>query len=343
MTRIISALLLALVASFASAADPAPMKIANNAPERHIVVPGDTLWGISAKFLQEPWRWPEIWRLNSEQIKNPHRIYPGDIIVLNYDQNGNPVLSVAKRYPQKLQPQVFSEKLDEAIPSIPASEITPFLSKPVIVDNETLQNSPRFVALQERRVYIGIGETGFAAGVASDDRRWNIYRPGKPLTDPETNEPLGFEAFYLGTADLIARGEPSTLKVTSSTQEIGKGDWLAPAPIPKMVSYVPRSPTHDVSARVVSVYGGVGIGGTHSVIALNRGKNANLEVGHVLALKRNRSDTFIDPETGVRQPVALPVDRYGLVFVFSVFEKIAYAFVLNADGTVVTNDILTPP
>ncbi len=110
-----------------------------------------------------------------------------------------------------------------------------------------------------------------------------------------------------------------------------------------MVSYVPRSPTHDVSARVVSVYGGVGIGGTHSVIALNRGKNANLEVGHVLALKRNRSDTFIDPETGVRQPVALPADRYGLVFVFSVFEKIAYAFVLNADGTVVTNDILTPP
>lgn len=108
MTRIISALLLALAASFVQAADPAPLQVADNAPDRHIVVPGDTLWGISAKFLKEPWRWPEVWRLNSEQIKNPHRIYPGDVIVLDRDANGRPLLRVANN--NKLTPKVLQRK-----------------------------------------------------------------------------------------------------------------------------------------------------------------------------------------------------------------------------------------
>ena len=81
MVRIISALILAVTAACASAAEP--LQLVDTPPDRHIVVKGDTLCGISGKFLKEPWRWPEVWRLNREQIRNPHLIYPGQIIVLD--------------------------------------------------------------------------------------------------------------------------------------------------------------------------------------------------------------------------------------------------------------------
>lgn len=341
MTRIFSALLLALAASLAGAADPVPLQVADNAPERHIVVPGDTLWGISARFLKEPWRWPEVWRLNSEQIKNPHRIYPGDVIVLGYDGSGKPLLRVAG--PARLSPKVSSEKLDEAIPSIPSNAITPFLSKPLIVENDSTQSVPRIVALQEERGYVGLGDIAYATGISSGERRWNIYRPGKAILDPETKEPLGYEAFYLGNAELFEPGEPGGLRITASTQEIGKGDWLAPAAEPKPINYAPHRPDHDIDARVVSVYGGVGFAGTHSVVAINRGRNDGVEVGHVLALNRNRTDSYIDPETRVRQTVQVPPERFGLLFVFRTFDRIAYAFVLNAAGKVSINDFVATP
>lgn len=343
MTRIISALLLALAASLAQAADPAQLKIADNAPERHIVVPGDTLWGISAKFLQEPWRWPEIWRLNSEQIKNPHRIYPGDVIVLDRDANGRPLLRLAG--PAKLEPKVYSEKVEQSIPSIPPNVIEPFISEPLIVDDATVNNGARIVAMQIERVYLGPGDKAFVVG-ASDrpaQELWQIYRPGKPLLDPENQQLLGYEAFYLGTAAQQQPGEPGVFEIRSFKQEIGRGDRLIPAVRPQLVNYAPHKPEKTVEARVAAVYGGVGSAGRGSVITLNRGTNAGLEVGHVLALYRNRADTFRNSETDKKETVILPPERYGLVFVFRTFERVAYALVLNSAGAVNLNDFLQNP
>lgn len=343
MKRIISALLLALSASVAQAAEPAPLLVAENAPERHIVVPGDTLWGISAKFLKEPWRWPEIWRMNSEQVKNPHLIYPGDVIVLDRDASGRPLLRMAGS--GKLSPKVYSEDVEKTIPSIPPNVIEPFISQPLVVDDVTVNNGARIVAMQLERIHPGPGDKVFVEGV--DDRPdqilWQIYRPGKPLNDPESGNLLGYEAFYLGTAVQQRPGKPAEFEIRTFKQEIGRGDRLLPATRPQLVNYAPHKPSHDVQARVVSIYGGVGTAGRGSVITLNRGTNAQLEVGHVLALYRNRAETFRNSETDRKETVVLPPERYGLVFVFRVFERIAYALVLNSAGPVDINDYLQTP
>ncbi|MGE5387214.1 MAG: LysM peptidoglycan-binding domain-containing protein [Betaproteobacteria bacterium] len=338
MVRIISALILAAVAACAFAQEK--LQLVDNPPDRHIVVPGDTLWGISGKFLKEPWRWPEVWRLNKDQIKNPHRIYPGDIVVLDRS-GGTPRLRIAT--PLKVQPQVYSEAIKKEIPSIPANIIEPFISRPLIVDADTLNEVPRIVASQEDRVFLGTGDQAFVTGIPDTSIiDWSIYRPGKPLKDPETNQTIGYEAFDLGSARLVQPGSPAVLKVTVAREEIGRGDRLAPAPKTDIISYVPHSPDFAIAARVVSIYGGLNEAGKFSVIALNRGTQDGLEVGHVLALHRHRVSMGYD-ENDKRVTTALPDERYGLIFVFRTFGKISYALVMDASKSVIVGDAIKKP
>lgn len=134
----------------------------------------------------------------------------------------------------------------------------------------------------------------------------------------------------------------TTLTITDVKQEIGRGDRLVPASRPEVMSYMPHPPERTVAGRVLNLYGGVGEGGRHSIISLSRGKQDGLERGHVLALYRagatvtNRFDD--KPESHV-----LPDERYGLIFVFRVFERVSYALVLDAARPVVPGDRIRQP
>src|SRR5262245_4795647 len=179
----------------------APPVIKDNAPDRYIVVEGDTLWSIAGRFLQNPWQWPEIWKMNQEQIKNPHRIYPGDVIVLDRSAQ-DARLRVAQLETVRRQPEIRSEPFaPKPIPAIPISVIEPFLSRPLVVGPGELDGAPRISATQENRVAIGKGAIAYASGLVPDKGRiWQIFRRGDPLVDPETREMLGYEAIYLGDA-----------------------------------------------------------------------------------------------------------------------------------------------
>lgn len=341
MVRIISALILAVTAACASAQEP--VQLVDNPPDRYVVVRGDTLWGISGKFLKEPWRWPEIWRLNQEQIKNPHRIYPGDIVLLDLS-SGQPRLTLAKPVgTTKLEPQVYSEALKQEIPSIPSNVIEPFVSQPLVVDAHDLDTSPRIVATQEDRLFLGNGDIGYVSGIPDAKVvNWQVYRPGKPLQDPDSGEVIGYEAFFLGNAKLTQPGDPAVVSITAAKEEIGRGDRLVAAKLPTLLAYAPHKPEQAVSGRIMSIYGGLNEGGRYSIVSLNRGNRDGLELGNVVALYRSQIAYGYDSgDTRVSTPI--PEERYGLAFIFRTFDRISYALVMESSKSVMVGDAVKNP
>lgn len=341
MRSIILALTLAL-STVALANPPAPLELAPDAPEHHVVVPGDTLWGIAAKFLKDPFRWPELWKMNAEQVRNPHRIYPGQVLVL--DRSGE---SPTMRFGQvvKLSPAVRAEIPPKEIPAIPAHIIEPFLSQPLVVDVGGFVGAPRLVATQENRVFTGAGDLVYASANADPAvPLWYVYRPGRPLKDPETGETLGIEAVFLGSARPAGpAAEVLPLEIVSSKQEIGRGDYLTPAERPTFLSYVPRAPERPIEGRVIMIYGGVGEAAVNSIVSLSRGKADGLEIGHVLAIYRKGRTLTQRFEDDRPQTYTLPDERIGLAFVFRVFERVSYALITAANRPVWEGDRVATP
>jgi hypothetical protein len=341
MRRIISALLLCFSTAWALAQGSRTIELAPDAPDRHIVVPGDTLWGISARFLKDPYRWPDVWRLNNDEIRNPHRIYPGQVVLL--DRSGpQPQLRLGRLI--KAEPAIYSDAEKQEIAAIPQQAIEPFLSQPLIIEDGALAKAPRIVGTQEGRVHVGSGGTIYVRGIAEPAAPlWQIYRPGLTLKDPDNGQVLGHEAFYLGSARVVTPGDPATLVVVSTKQEIGRGDSLMLAAQPEMFSYMPHAPDTMIKGRIMSIYGGVGEAGRYSIVTLSRGKSDGIERGHVLAIYRT-GDTVSNRFEGEKQTsIKLPDERYGLLFVFRVFERISYALVMESSRPVIPGDVVQTP
>lgn len=331
------------------------------APERHTVQRGDTLWDISKLFLKSPWRWPQLWGMNLDQIRNPHLIYPGQILVLD-KSSGRGILRVASdaggqpTNTVKLSPRVRSEQLDNgAIASIPLHLIGPFLNEAVVFERDELDKAPRIVATQEGRVMLSRGELAYVRGDLATTRDYRIFREATPLLDPETRELLGYEGQYVGTAELLREGSsqpstsgkgtdivPATFTVKTVRQEAGIGDRLWAAPPVDWAAYVPHAPTTATEGRVVSIYG-LGLhAGQNQIVALNRGTRDGLERGHVLALWR-AGTSAVDRTDPNRPAMRLPDERNGLLFVFRVFDRVSYALILNVTDPVKSGDRFTQP
>ncbi|MEO8331673.1 MAG: LysM peptidoglycan-binding domain-containing protein [Gallionella sp.] len=313
-------------------------QIRKDAPNRYVVVKGDTLWDISGKFFEDPWKWPHIWGLNKDTIKDPHWIYPGDAVFLDRNNGSLRIGEMATAAASeergtgdasgivRLSPKVREDMSDhDAIPSIPAAAIAPFLSRPLVIEEDALKNAPSLIGAREGRVILGAGDICFARGLTSDQGdQWQIYRPGKKFIDPDSGEVLGIEAIYLGNAAVTSFAEISTVSITRSVQESHRGDRLV-APSPETaITYLPRAPENNISARVISVYGGVTQAGQNTAITLNKGARDGVEIGHVLALYHKGEVVKSEGKS-----YTLPDERYGLVFVFRVFDKVSYALVMQ--------------
>lgn len=377
---IISLILLMTPVLPAAAADASAVK--DDAPDRYTVVKGDTLWGISGRFLKDPWKWPDLWKMNQEQIKNPNRIYPGDVVVLDRTDR-EAQLRLIQSNTVKLSPRTRVEaRADNAVPTISPAIVGPFLSRPLVVGQDELDSAPTITAPQENRVATGAGDLVYAGGLKKDmGLIWQVFRRGDALIDPDSGQVLGYVATYLGEARVVKFGEQSTLEITRSVEEIYAGDRLLPAGKEQPTfSYVPRAPGKSVRGRVISTYSGLRETGTSGIVALSKGSKDGLEVGHVLAIYRSQSgsryemrsspmygregltvsnaprayyaeqlNTRNGPMYSQGQRVSpeetanLPDERYGLVMIFRTFDRAAFGLIMQASRPVALNDVVTNP
>jgi hypothetical protein len=334
-------------------------ELAANAPDSHTVQGGDTLWDISKLFLKSPWRWPELWGMNLDQVRNPHLIFPGQVLVL--EKTGDRArLRLAQggvgapENTVRLSPRVRANLLNNgAIGSIPLHLIGPFLTEAEIFNNDDLKRAPRIVAAQEGYVAMSQGQLAYVLGDVGRSSGYRLFREPQPLYDFDTKELLGYEARYVGTADFVRPGRsfdeagrpvvvPATVSIKSARLEVNVGDRLAPLPARDLDAYAPHRPDVPMAGRVLQIYGDGLSAGQNQIVALNRGTRDGLERGHVLALWRqgDRMDKRIDGERAVLQ---LPNEQNGLLFVFNVFERTAYALILSVNVPVFPGDAFTQP
>jgi hypothetical protein len=333
-------------------------EILPNAPDVYTVKPRDTLWDISKMYLKSPWRWPELWGMNLEQVRNPHLIFPGQMLFLD-KSNGRARLRMGQPVggsgDAKLSPRIRSRDIAlDGIASIPFNLIEPFLNEAVIFETNALAAAPRIVATQEGRVLLSRGDTAYVRGEIGMEREYRIFREPRPLRDPTTKEILGYEATYVGASEYTVQGEtrtnaegkaeiiPATFTVTSIRQEAGVGDRLAPVPSREYTNYAPHPPSGPMAGQIVSIYGDALTAGQNQIVALNRGANDGIERGHVLALYRD-GKVVVDPTDKGRTKIKLPDERHGILFVFRVFERMSYALILTVKDPVAAGDRFTQP
>ena len=335
-------LLYALAATtllFTSWAHGAP-ELRSDHPERYTVVKGDTLWDISARFLSNPWYWPEIWHVNP-QVANPHLIYPGDRLALVYIDGKPRITKVASNDVVKLSPEVRSTPIDTPIPAIPLDAISSFLTDTRIVTPEELSGAPYVLEGEDGRIITGAGDRVYARGQKPAEKV-GIFRRTKEFVDPETGEFLGLEARSIGAGEVTAEnGDVLTLQLTSSNQEIRIGDrLLTNVNRPIATSFVPSAPEQEVEGQMIAVDGGVSQLGQFDVVAINRGTREGLESGNVLAVLKS-GNLVRDPVTS--ETIQLPSERAGLLMVFKVYDKMSYGLVLQATRPLSVGDKVTNP
>ena len=335
-----------------------------DAPAEYVVKRGDTLWDISALFLRDPWRWPEIWRANP-QIENPDLIYPGDLLSLVPGAAGGaPELRLTRRGGAggagaagrgdtlRLAPLLRDSEGEGPIATIPYSAVAAFLERPSILSREAIRRAPRVIGFVDGHMAGGGGSQAYVRrlGRVEQGQRYNVVHVGEEIRDPDTNAVLGYQGIYTATAIVEQSGDPSRVLLADAARETLPGDRLVDSERNIPLNFVPRAPSRPIEGRIVSVVDGVELIGQYQVVAINRGKKHGLEPGDALGVfyrgeeihdrfKRLDWAAFTTNYSKVR----LPDERSATVLVFAVHNRVSYALVVESSQVINRGDFVAHP
>jgi len=340
-------------------------------PQTYIVQNGDTLWDISSVFLRDPWNWPEIWFKNP-QVENPHLIYPGDELAIIY-VGGAKMIQLVRRGEDgqqqttgststtrsssvaqdttsikivKLSPRVRSVPIDATLPSIPTEDLRHLLAKPILISKEELDKAAYIVSSvddhlvnsTDDKIYVRKLNTSIGNG------RYQIFKPDKPLYDPDTGELLGYQSLHAGEAKLLVGGDPATLLITNSVREILRNDKVIPIDNTNFErDYFPQPPYAYMKGKVIALLDAVSQLGRYQTIAINLGQRDGLQTGNLLRIKRIGSEIPDYAEPDPNFTIKLPDERIGMALVVRSFEKMSYALVMEAEQPISLRDYVESP
>lgn len=341
MTRLCRSLF-ALLAAWPLLAGADQLTLRADHPDVYVVQRGDTLWDISGRFLDKPWRWPELWGVNP-QIADPNLIYPGDRLRLVMTADGPRLVRDGQGAESgRLSPQVRATPIDNAVPPIPMEHVRPFLEEAVVLHSPRAADFAYVASAADEHLAAGGGDRvygrrlGQGAGGSVD-----IFRIGDAYRDPDSGETLGYNALYIGRATVQRAGDPATLTIDEARREVLAGDVLIPTDDrPLKAAYVPHAPAGAVRGRIISVVDGVSQIGRYSVVVLSRGHRDGLEPGHVLEVRQVPAP-ISDPVA--RERLQPPTEPAGTVMVFRVFDRVSYALVMTATRAMHVLDEVVPP
>jgi LysM repeat protein len=337
-------------------AAPAPTAdaIKPSAPTEYTVKRGDTLWGISNVFLKNPWQWPEIWVVNPK-IENPHRIYPGDVLVLAYDKGGHPQISVEYSSALRLEPALRSTPLDDALPTIPYASISAFLSRPTLLAKQEISRAPYVLAFPEQHQVAGESQIMYARGLAraATGARYSVVHVGDPIVDPESGKTLGYGGVYTATAVIQHPDAVTKTVLVDTARETLRGDCMLPDSETTPLNFTPRAPSEKVHGQIIAVVDGVTDIGQYEIVAINRGTHNGVGPGAVLAIDvagevvpDRGPASYAKPDTslfGFANTVRLPSERAGTLLVFKSYEDMSYGLVVGASGPMQVTDVVRNP
>ena len=344
----------------------------DDAPETYVVVRGDTLWDISDRFLKEPWRWSEIWGYNP-QIYNPHLIFPGDVLALDYI-GGSPTIKLTRdgvaipldslrsaastsapqgstslgvttgsRLTIKLEPRIRASSIAEAIPTISGDELSPFLIHPRVIDNKSFKEAPYVIGNYEERLISSIGSKLFARGNFNKEiHNYGVFRKGEKFVDPVSGANLGLELKHVANAQLLSISDPSTLGLTGNKAETINGDILLPVNNETVRhTFTPRTPDIIGDVRIISLENALARAGRNQIVVLNIGSESSVQPGDVFAVESHGVKIHDTKAKRGSRNVKTPNQRTGVVMVFETFDKVSYALVMESTRPLNLQDSIT--
>jgi hypothetical protein len=342
------------------------LKIRDDAPASYVVKKGDTLWDISALYLNEPWLWPQLWQMNP-QVDNPHLIFPGDTLTLTFDAQGRPRLSVNENV-KRLSPTARKTlKGGDAVSTLPLSMIRHYLTFEQALSDEQIAALPYILGSNANVKNSVSDHIIYAKGVLETGASYGVYRKGKPYINTEDGEVLGYETTLIATARAFRSGreateesptEAASLNVLSVKREIKQGDRLMPAlegqALPAF--FIMQKPEFDIIGSIIDTTSNLREFSKWDIVVLNRGSLNELKAGHMLGIYRN-SPTVIDGKNGPvyvedanklqkalkgfgDNSIVLPREKVGELMVFKVAERLSFGIVTKTQQPIRVGDTI---
>ncbi|WP_163936275.1 LysM peptidoglycan-binding domain-containing protein [Paraferrimonas sp. SM1919] len=343
-------LLLSLILSF----NVKGLQIKNQAPDQYVVVSGDTLWDIATLYLNDPWRWPELWGDNPH-IANPHLIFPGDVLTLTLI-NGQPRLQKSKRF-RALSPAIKKKHKPSPISAFSLEQLAPYINHNIVVLPKQLdQQTTVVLAAQRLAKHYYQGDLLYADGKLVMGNNYGIYHPQKVFTN--NGEQIGVELALAATAKAVAIDKFNTLQVTSVYQEFSSGAVLLPLEQYHAwpLAFQPYYSNHD-GLKVLGHLGNIREAGKYDISYINAGSNQQLKSGAIFTVKRQGS-RIITSNTG--EPIShinqssyqrllsdslnkgkvMPAEPIAIIMVLRAFDNVSMVIVLQAGMPIRAGDKL---